>query len=367
MPMPGRKSGSQPYRFSFQGQEKDDEIKGQGNSLNYEYRMHDPRIGRFFAVDPLAAKYPYNSTYAFSENRVIDGVELEGLEWEATNDNEGNIIDYRWIGYRKNENGTLYAQEGTVPGGVIGNTTYSSSGGGPEDLANPIYDFVYGTGYISTSTTRTNENGATYNVNELIKISGDGIEYSKSSTNPEFSFDDQNYSRTYDLDLIRGYKSKSNIESEISIINKEEDHSKFVFPAPGTVAPAEFEFYSTIAFGISGLKAVKSFGSFSYNAFKTGGSTFSQYKNLRGGTYTIDWIQTSTGSQRISIEYHHVFISQSTQKAYGLPNWLVNNRVNVWKLNTIQHSLLDSYRYNFLRKGIKSDVGWFEKYNWFTY
>jgi RHS repeat-associated protein len=81
MQMPGRKSGNQDYRFSFQGQEKDDEIKGQGNSLNYEYRMHDPRIGRFFAVDPLAAKYPYNSTYAFSENRVIDGIELEGLEF----------------------------------------------------------------------------------------------------------------------------------------------------------------------------------------------------------------------------------------------------------------------------------------------
>jgi len=28
----------------------------------------------------LAAKYPWNSPYAFSENRVIDGVELEGLE-----------------------------------------------------------------------------------------------------------------------------------------------------------------------------------------------------------------------------------------------------------------------------------------------
>lgn len=42
--------------------------------------MHDPRIGRFFAVDPLAAQYPHNSPYAFSENRVIDKVELEGLE-----------------------------------------------------------------------------------------------------------------------------------------------------------------------------------------------------------------------------------------------------------------------------------------------
>lgn len=42
--------------------------------------MYDPRIGRFFAVDPLTEKYPYNSPYAFSENRVIDAVELEGLE-----------------------------------------------------------------------------------------------------------------------------------------------------------------------------------------------------------------------------------------------------------------------------------------------
>ena len=58
----------------------DNELKGEGNSLNYTFRMHDPRIGRFFAVDPLFRKYPHNSTYAFSENRVLDGVELEGLE-----------------------------------------------------------------------------------------------------------------------------------------------------------------------------------------------------------------------------------------------------------------------------------------------
>ena len=42
--------------------------------------MHDPRVGRFFAVDPLAKQYPWNSPYAFSENRLIDAVELEGLE-----------------------------------------------------------------------------------------------------------------------------------------------------------------------------------------------------------------------------------------------------------------------------------------------
>ena len=42
--------------------------------------MHDPRVGRFFATDPLEKSYPWNSPYAFSENRVIDGIELEGGE-----------------------------------------------------------------------------------------------------------------------------------------------------------------------------------------------------------------------------------------------------------------------------------------------
>jgi len=32
-------------------------------------------------IDPLAEDYVYNSPYNFSENRVIDGIELEGLEW----------------------------------------------------------------------------------------------------------------------------------------------------------------------------------------------------------------------------------------------------------------------------------------------
>lgn len=80
MQMPGRVMNAGEYRFGFQGQEKDDELKGDGNSLNYTYRMHDPRIGRFFAVDPLADKYPHNSVYAFSENTPIRFVELEGLE-----------------------------------------------------------------------------------------------------------------------------------------------------------------------------------------------------------------------------------------------------------------------------------------------
>jgi RHS repeat-associated protein len=67
-------------RYGFQGQESDPEIKGEGNSVNYKYRMHDPRIGRFFAVDPMSNVYAHYSPYLFSGNRIIDAVELEGRE-----------------------------------------------------------------------------------------------------------------------------------------------------------------------------------------------------------------------------------------------------------------------------------------------
>ena len=78
--MPNRHASDNTYRYGFQGQERDDELKGDGNSVNFEFRMHDPRLGRFFAVDPLANRFPHNSPYAFSENRLLDAIELEGRE-----------------------------------------------------------------------------------------------------------------------------------------------------------------------------------------------------------------------------------------------------------------------------------------------
>jgi RHS repeat-associated protein len=83
--MPGRSyTGASGHRYGFQGQEMDNEIKGNGNSVNFKYRVHDPRLGRFLSVDPLSRSYPYNSPYAFAENAVIHGRELEGLEWVLT-------------------------------------------------------------------------------------------------------------------------------------------------------------------------------------------------------------------------------------------------------------------------------------------
>jgi RHS repeat-associated protein len=66
-------------RYGFQGQEEDQELWE--GAVSYKYRVEDARLGRFFSVDPLWKDYPWNSTYAFSENRLLDGVELEGLEF----------------------------------------------------------------------------------------------------------------------------------------------------------------------------------------------------------------------------------------------------------------------------------------------
>ena len=90
MLQPGRHASSNEYRYGFNGMEKDDEVKGSGNSVNFKFRMHDARIGRFFALDPLAPSYPHNSPYAFSENDVIRAIELEGLEKLIVNNSIGD-------------------------------------------------------------------------------------------------------------------------------------------------------------------------------------------------------------------------------------------------------------------------------------
>ena len=73
------------YRYFFNGQEADNEVLGEGVLHAFEYRMHDTRIGRFWSVDPLAGKFPWNSVYAFAENSPIGFLELEGLETRPLN------------------------------------------------------------------------------------------------------------------------------------------------------------------------------------------------------------------------------------------------------------------------------------------
>jgi RHS repeat-associated protein len=158
--------GGDRHAYGFQNQLLDDEIKGNGNSVNYKYRMHDPRIGRFFAIDPLTASYPWNSPYAFSENDVIRAIELEGLEkWIVTNyrNSEGVITVTTYELYRKNE-----AHAGMVFAGI--GILYQDRQGQPGNARSPVTVYTDNTNSTFQNMPSGNNHGDA--MKELITVYG---------------------------------------------------------------------------------------------------------------------------------------------------------------------------------------------------
>jgi RHS repeat-associated protein len=68
------------YRYGFNGMERDDELKGIGNSINYKARIYDPRLAKFLSVDPLTSSFPWYTPYQFAGNKPIMAIDLDGLE-----------------------------------------------------------------------------------------------------------------------------------------------------------------------------------------------------------------------------------------------------------------------------------------------
>jgi RHS repeat-associated protein len=80
MVIPERSFSTQAYRYGFNGKEFDSEWKGEGNSYDYGFRVHDARVGRFLSVDPLAAEYPWYTPYQYAGNKPTRYIDLDGLE-----------------------------------------------------------------------------------------------------------------------------------------------------------------------------------------------------------------------------------------------------------------------------------------------
>jgi len=75
--MPGLKKEGD-YRYGFNGMEKDDEIKGDGNSLDFGARIYDPRVGRWLSLDPAADEYPSLSPYNYVSNSPLVMIDPDG-------------------------------------------------------------------------------------------------------------------------------------------------------------------------------------------------------------------------------------------------------------------------------------------------
>jgi RHS repeat-associated protein len=76
--MPGREFSQEEYRYGFNGMEKDDEFKGEGNSYDFGARMYDSRIARWYSEDPLNYLYPSQSSYSFALNTPVQALDPDG-------------------------------------------------------------------------------------------------------------------------------------------------------------------------------------------------------------------------------------------------------------------------------------------------
>lgn len=84
MVMPSRKYSANSYRYGFNGKENDKEIVGTGDGTqDYGFRIYNPAVGRFLSLDPLTKEFCWNSPFAFAENRPVEGIDLEGLEFSS--------------------------------------------------------------------------------------------------------------------------------------------------------------------------------------------------------------------------------------------------------------------------------------------
>jgi len=86
MLQPNRHEGD--YRYSFNGMEKDDEVKGNGNHLDFGARCYDSRLGRWLSLDAYATEYPSLSDYVFVANSPIifidpDGNKIKGVKYNS--------------------------------------------------------------------------------------------------------------------------------------------------------------------------------------------------------------------------------------------------------------------------------------------
>lgn len=80
MLQPGRVFENSSYYYGFSGYERDDEIKGSGNSYDMGERLYDPRIGRPPTIDPMFSKFPSHSAYSYAFNNPIYFIDENGEE-----------------------------------------------------------------------------------------------------------------------------------------------------------------------------------------------------------------------------------------------------------------------------------------------
>jgi len=98
--------------------EKDDNIKGAGNSYDFGARMYDSRLGRWLSCDAHAGSYQSISPYVFSLNSPLIFKDVDGNDAIITIQKDpngpGKIITISTIAYIKGNPMSGFSKEGFI-------------------------------------------------------------------------------------------------------------------------------------------------------------------------------------------------------------------------------------------------------------
>lgn len=117
------------YLYGFNGQEKDDEVSGAGNSYTAEFWQYDSRLGRRWNIDPVV--YAWQSSYAAFNNNPVYFADPSGAiaQGEKTNGGDGTV--------NNSGKGTVFSQDKN--GNITGNLpAFEITAKGPKGIFGKI-------------------------------------------------------------------------------------------------------------------------------------------------------------------------------------------------------------------------------------
>jgi RHS repeat-associated protein len=371
-------------RYRFTGKERDDE----SGFYYHGARYYAPWLARWTQSDPLEIMFSPESPYNYGHNNPIIWQDSTGMQAETTNGSGG-----------------AGGSSGDAAGGSTGNASGGKSGGALN--GGTLEEVTITAKRIVKSNDNAGGGGSSdsnhYFLTQHETAVQDVFAPDHSQANLEMALERTPPPNDNFNSSISQYKPPTIIQSTKQWLSQQSVLSPFAWftghssppPSAGQDLAKELTYFAPVI-GINKALAESGLGIASgkpttgdfvnlglailpslrflpkeIEIANSGGRDFEEYKAAKGGGETYEPISTTDKrgnvvDQPIRTEYHHMFITQRVQKAYNLSDYLVNNRINVWRLNTVQHALIDKYRFQFLYYGFKPQVGWVKKYNWFT-
>jgi RHS repeat-associated protein len=341
-------------RQKFTGYQKDAET-----SLDFaEARMYENRFGRFTAVDPLLASGKSANPQTFNRfiyvgNNPIITTDPLGLDWYRQQIGTTDRYNYAW--YDKDPGGTWKGVEF-----AIGSLWTTAPDWCSADSCDGKTAYLYKSGGRDLGERAARMEGltrffATYSAMDPRQIAARDPQVREGAADVIggiAGFGINSVTGTYNFAAggVNYFSGSERLPYAWEYTPETGGQRAFYYGAMGLTG------------GYAAAGAVRGIAS-GVNTIRSGGLSFNAYRAAQGPSEILGQVNVMTKSGRqipfaIRTEQSHMFITQKMQRKYDLPNWLVNNRINVWKLNTIQHALIDPSRLRTLPVGLKPQVGW---------